>query len=160
MFSCWATPPRGFSKNEVEDMKSLAIDFWTRLTDLVVPWRGILEGEVKPQHARQMYVSSYALSLWALGFAGGAVRAGHDDLACSWIEPLDGLTEIDWRKTNPDWQGICMAENEVVTRAPTRRATARYIMWKLGRETERPATVIAEDRLVRAAERNDSRAER
>ncbi len=146
--------PEKLPETEVEDMRSLAIDFWIRLTDLVVPWRGILEGDTKPQHARQVYVSSYALSLWALGFAGGAARAAHDDPSTSWTEILDGLAEIDWRKTNRDWQGICMAETEVVTRAPTRRATARYIMWKLGLETERPATVIAEDRLQRAAERD------
>ena len=146
--------PEKLPETEVEDMRSLAIDFWIRLTDLVVPWRGILEGDTKPQHARQVYVSSYALSLWALGFAGGAARAAHDDPSTSWTEILDGLAEIDWRKTNRDWQGICMAEAEVVTRAPTRRATARYIMWKLGLETERPATVIAEDRLQRAAERD------
>ena len=146
--------PENIPEAEVEDMRSLAIDFWVRLTDLVVPWRGILEGDTKPQHARQMYVSSYALSLWALGFAGGAARAAHDDAKDAWTEILDGLSEIDWRKTNRDWQGICMAETEVVTRAPTRRATARYIMWKLGLETERPATVIAEDRFVRAAERD------
>ena len=146
--------PEKLPETEVEDMRSLAIDFWIRLTDLVVPWRGILEGDTKPQHARQVYVSSYALSLWALGFAGGAARAAHDDPSTSWTEILDGLAEIDWRKTNRDWQGICMAETEVVTRAPTRRATARYIMWKLGLETERPATVIAEDRLQSAAERD------
>ena len=146
--------PEKLPETEVEDMRSLAIDFWIRLTDLVVPWRGILEGDTKPQHARQVYVSSYALSLWALGFAGGAARAAHDDPSTSWTEILDGLAEIDWRKTNRDWQGICMAETEVVTRAPTRRATARYIMWKLGLETERPATVIAEDRLQHAAERD------
>ena len=146
--------PEKLPETEVEDMRSLAIDFWIRLTDLVVPWRGILEGDTKPQHARQVYVSSYALSLWALGFAGGAARAAHDDPSTCWTEILDGLAEIDWRKTNRDWQGICMAETEVVTRAPTRRATARYIMWKLGLETERPATVIAEDRLQRAAERD------
>ena len=146
--------PERLSETEVEDMRSLSIDFWIRLTDLVVPWRGILEGDTKPQHARQVYVSSYALSLWALGFAGGAARAAHDDPSTSWTEILDGLAEIDWRKTNRDWQGICMAETEVVTRAPTRRATARYIMWKLGLETERPATVIAEDRLQSAAERD------
>lgn len=150
--------PEKLAEAEEEDMRSLAIDFWTRLTDLVVPWQGILEGDVKPQHARQVYVSSYALSLWALGFAGGAARAVHDDPTCSWIEVFDGLTGIDWRKTNPDWQGICMAENEVVTRAPTRRATARFIMWTLGLETERPAAVIAEDRLMRATERGQARA--
>ena len=76
------------------------------------------------------------------------------------MELLDSLAEIDWRKTNRDWQGICMAETEVVTRAPTRRATARYIMWKLGLETERPASVIAEDRFVRASERDGARVRR
>ena len=55
-----------------------------------------------------------------------------------------GLLYSDWRKTNPDWQGICMANNEVVTRMPTRRATAIYIMWKLGLEAERPGTVIVD----------------
>lgn len=151
--------PENLAEAEVDDMRSLAVDFWIRLTDLVVPWRDILEGDTKPQHARQVYVSSYALSLWALGFAGGAARAARDS-ARSWVEILDGLSGIDWRKTNPDWQGICMADTEVVTRAPTRRATARYIMWKLGLETERPATVIAEDRFARASERGRARAAR
>ena len=147
------------SEAKVEELRSLAIDFWTGLTDLIVPWRGILEGDTKPQQARQVFVSSYALSLWALGFAGGAARAAHENSDSSWTEILDRLAGIDWRKSNPDWQGICMAETEVVTRAPTRRATAKYIMWKLGLETERPASVIAEDRFVRASERDRTGAE-
>ena len=147
--------PERLPEAEVEDTRTLAIDFWIRLTDLVVPWRGIIEGDTKPQHARQVYVSSYALSLWALGFAGGAPPEPPTmTRVTSWTEILDGLSEIDWRKTNGDWQGICMAGTEVVTRAPTRRATARYIMWKLGLETERPAAVIADDRFRRAAERD------
>ena len=142
--------PENLAETAVDAMANVAVDFWNSLTDLVTPWREILESDIKPQHARQVYVSSYALSLWALGFAGGAARAAHDDAAGHWIEALGGLTAIDWRKTNPDWQGICMADNEVVTRAPTRRATAKYIMWKLSLEAERPTSVIADDRLNRA----------
>ena len=59
--------------------------------------------------------------------------------------PVENPRSSNWKKTNPDWQGICMAGNEVVTRAPTRRATANYIKWKLGLETERPEPVIAND---------------
>ena len=145
--------PEKLPERDVDSLTSLTADFWSRLTDLVVPWRDILDGDIKPQQARQVYVSSYALSLWALGSAGAAARAAHGD----WTGILDGLRDIDWRKTNPDWQGICMADNEIVTRAPTRRATANYIMWKLGLETERPATVISEDRYRRAAVRNSDR---
>ena len=80
--------------------------------------------------------------------ADGDVRAeaheitAHNGAAGHWTDVLDGLRDIDWKKTNPDWQGICMAGNEVVTRVPTRRATANYIKWKLGLETERPEPVI------------------
>lgn len=139
-------PPEKLPAEHVSELTTQAIDYWTRLTDLVTPWRDILDGDMKAQNARQVYVSSYALSLWALGFAGAAARAAHDHANGHWTDALEGLSDIDWRKTNPDWQGICMAHNEVVTRAPTRRATATYIMWKLGLEAERPGTVIA-DRL-------------
>ncbi len=131
---------------EEDELTIEAVDFWTRLTDFVTPWSDILDGDVKAQDARQAYVSSYALSLWALGFAAGAARAAHDHANGKWTDALEGLSAIDWRKSNPDWQGICMADNEVVTRMPTRRATAMYIMWRLGLEAERPQTVIA-DRL-------------
>ena len=144
--------PEQLHEPEVEAMTSLAVNFWTRLTDLVVPWRDILDGDTKPQQARQTYVSSYALSLWALGSAGAAARAAHNGNDSGWGDVLDGLSGIDWRKTNPDWQGICMSDSEVVTRAPTRRATAKFIMWKLGLEAERPATVIAEDRHPRSTD--------
>jgi len=148
--------PEELPETEVSRLTSLTAGFWSRLTDLVVPWRDILDGDTKPQQARQLYVSSYALSLWALGFAGSAAHIDHDADG-DWTGILDGLQSIDWRKTNPDWQGICMAGNEIVTRAPTRRATANYIKWKLGLETERPATVISEDRFRRAVVRSGDR---
>ena len=132
-------------------MKAVAVDYWTCLTELVAPWKAILDGDIKAPEARQLYVSSYALSLWALGSAGAAVRAAHNGDAGCWTDVLDGLREIDWRKANSDWQGICMVGNEVVTRVPTRRATANYIKWKLGLEAERPAPVITDDQQRRYA---------
>ena len=134
--------PETLSQSEVNDARAIAVDYWTHLTDLVVPWKSILEGDIKAQEARQVYVSSYALSLWALGSAGAAARAAHNGASPPWTDILDGLRGIDWKKSNSDWQGICMIGNEVVTRVPTRRATANYIKWKLGLEAERPSPVI------------------
>lgn len=139
-------PSEQLPRAELDDLKALAVDYWTRLTSLVTPWQAILDGDTKPPEARQQYVSSYALSLWALGFAGAAAIAAHNGPAGHWTDAIDGLGDINWKKANPDWQGICMAGNEVVTRVPTRRATANYIKWKLGLETERPAPVITNDR--------------
>jgi hypothetical protein len=45
------------------------------------------------------------------------------------IEPL---REVDWLKTNPEWQGICMQGGDVITRSTTRKATANLLRWKIG----------------------------
>ena len=143
--------PESLSQEEVDDMKAHAVEFWACLTDLVEPWQAIVDGEIKPQEARQEYVSSYALSLWSLGSTGAAALDARDGTAGHWTDVLGGLRDIDWKKSNPDWQGICMAGNEVVTRVPTRRATGKLIRWQLGLETERPAPVITDDQQRRYA---------
>ena len=60
--------PENLAEAAVGAMANVAVDFWNCLTDLVTPWREILEGDIKPQHARQVYVSSYPcrFGLWAL----------------------------------------------------------------------------------------------
>ena len=142
--------PEGIDKSEEEELKQLAIDYWNWLADLVEPWAAIRDGDIKPQEARQDYISSYALALWALGDAGKVVI----NSSPQWRQTVDGgISRINWLKTNPDWQGICMAENEVVTRMPTRRATSDYIKWKIGLTDSRPPSVISEQRTQNAAER-------
>jgi DNA sulfur modification protein DndB len=133
------------SIDEIDEARSrqLAIDYWTRLTTLVPPWKEIVEGDTKPQEARQLYVSSYALSLWALGAAGAAMLASAESEGVSeWLDLASPLREVDWLKSNPEWQGICVTGNEIVTRAPTRRATSQFIMWKLGLAPEPPTPVL------------------
>ena len=125
-----------------EDLKNIAVEYWTRLTPLVQPWKQILEGDVKPQEARQKYVSSYALSLWALGRIGSEILSVEPS---KWEEMTSKLLSVDWCKTNKDWQGICMLDTEIITRAPTRRATADYLLWKLEMKAECPSEVLTEE---------------
>jgi len=123
---------------DLEFLEDLAVEFWRTVTDYVEPWREIAAGDVKAHDARASYVSSYALALWAIGSAGASALAADNE---GWLDTMKGLTEVNWRKVNPDWQGLCMVGQEVVTRAPTRRATADYLRWKLGLG-ERPDSVL------------------
>lgn len=130
-------------EGEEERLKQVAIEYWTRLTTLVPPWQEIVEGDTKPQEARQQFVSSYALSLWALGDTGAAMMAASTDTSDpSWLDALKPLDELDWLKSNAEWQGICMTGHEIVTRVPTRKATAEFLKWKLGLAPERPKAVL------------------
>jgi DNA sulfur modification protein DndB len=112
-----------------EPIEQLAVEYWTYLTDLIEPWADIAAGELKPATARVEYLSSYALALFALGAVGSAVdiKRGGD-----WRERLKPLQAVNWLKTNPEWEGICISNGEVITRTPTRKATAGFLKWKLG----------------------------
>lgn len=113
---------------EMTRLEDLAVDFWEYATNVVEPWSDIAGSRMRPADARSEYLSSYALALWAVGSVGhSAIAAGHD-----WKQRLDDLKDVDWRKSNDDWQGIALQGLEVVTRTTTRRATADYLRWKLG----------------------------
>lgn len=114
--------------NEYDTYEAVAIEFWEHVTSLVTPWADIATGATKPSEARATYLSSYAILLAAIGAVGGtAINAGAD-----WKARLAPLKEIDFRKDNDDWQGYCMAGNEVVTRVSTRKSMAELLRWMVG----------------------------
>jgi hypothetical protein len=57
----------------------------------------------------------------------------------TWKHMVKKLSRVDWLKLNPEWQGICMIGDEIVTRQPTRKAAADFLRWKmdLGEAPER-----------------------
>lgn len=108
--------------------EEIAIEFWEHVTTVVEPWTEIASGVVRPADARVNYLSSYALALQGVGSVGHtAIDAGGD-----WKSRLGALKSVDWRKANPEWQGICMLGTDVITRVPTRKATAELLRWKVG----------------------------
>jgi DNA sulfur modification protein DndB len=120
--------PENLVDAEYQKLEDRAVEFWEYLTTVIPPWADIADGSVKPAEPRVNYLSSYALALWALGSAGNsAMKAGGD-----WKARLAALRSVDWLKTNPEWQGTCMQGSEVVTRGPTRKATADFLRWKIG----------------------------
>jgi DNA sulfur modification protein DndB len=116
------------SEADLRQLEDSTVAFWEYLTDLVEPWSDIASGRVRPADARAKYVSSYGLALWALGSVGQTASSSGGD----WLPKLDRLKDVDWRKSNREWSGICMQGSEVVTRNPTRKATADLLRWKLG----------------------------
>lgn len=130
--------PEHVDPEQLQQQYQTAVRFWTTLTEIVEPWDRIVSGDLRPDEARQEYISVYSLILWALGSVGGTLlRKKPND----WEERLGGLRNIDWRKTNQDWQGICMVGHEVVTRGPARKAASDYLHWKL-KLGPRPAPVL------------------
>jgi DNA sulfur modification protein DndB len=130
--------PESVDNATYQAQENLAVDFWEHMTPIITPWSAIAGEEISPAAARSDYVSSYALALWAIGAAGRtAIVAGGD-----WKGRLRRLSDVNWLKSNTEWDGICMLNNDVITRVPTRRATADLLRWKIGLGA-RPSAVIS-----------------
>jgi DNA-sulfur modification-associated len=123
------------------EFEQRAINYWLAVTDNIPQWKDIRDGHLKPAEARAEYVLGHAVAFWALGAAGKTLIDRYPD-EVSWKSRLAHLGEIDWRKINPDWQGICMLGSDIITRRQTREATAKYIQWKLGVIDEKPGPVL------------------
>lgn len=129
--------PESIDDAAYQKLEDLAVEFWEHMTTVIDPWEDLADGSTTPAEARADYVSSYALALFAVGAAGHtAIKAGGD-----WKSRLDALKSVDWLKSNSEWQGICMLNNDVITRVPTRKATADLLRWKIGLGAQ-PAAVV------------------
>lgn len=127
---------------DVEEATELAAKYWSAVTEVMPEWRKVLQGELKPQDLRTYYISSHGVVLWGLGNAGRELMNQHP-AEDEWKQRLSQLSSIDWRKANPEWQGLVMIQQDIVVRRQTRDAASYYVKWKLGLVEKKPEPVIS-----------------
>jgi DNA sulfur modification protein DndB len=132
--------PEKAEEDEIGSKTETAIRYWDRVTKHIPDWQNIAAHNVLPKDIRAESITSSAVVLWALGSAGRELMGAFPN---DWEQRLAHLDDIDWRKTNKDWQGITMLGNDVVTRRQTKETTAKYIKWKLGLLPSKPERVLA-----------------
>lgn len=116
-----------FSSNSIATNGKLLTDYWTEVAKHMPDWGKVLNGQKKTIELRQEKIASHSTVLRALGGLGVDLMASED-----WKERLSPLEEIDWSKKNPEWEGICIVANSVVSNRQARAATKGFIKSKLG----------------------------
>ena len=116
----------------VNAAQDFCVRYWTKLSEVIEPWREVRDGDIKPAEARIENIVAHAVAFFALGNAGAQlleVRSKEDWVRVTDrdLEILDRLADVNWHKTNDDWQGIVMLGTAVVTRHQTRQALSRMI---------------------------------
>jgi DNA sulfur modification protein DndB len=128
--------PDDVSEQQLQALENETTEYWIGLTDNLNEWRGIVDGSLRPAEARLEYINAHSVFFFAMGGAGNKLREeGQMNL-------LPKLQEIDWRRTNKEWQGICMLGPDIVTRRQTRAALRHQVLFKLGLEPEPPRHVL------------------
>ena len=112
-----------------QEKESIAVDFWNAVTVNFPEWKRASEGDMKPMEVRAEYLHSHSVVLCALGSAGRTLMIQHPT---DWKARIGGLKEIDWRRTNREWQRVAMMGPQILNRRQNREDTAALIKQKLG----------------------------
>ena len=92
---------------ELEEKIGIATSFWTAVSQNILDWHQVMAREVSAGEIRREYVHSHAVTLAGIARAGSTLISIYPD--GDWTELLRGLRNIDWARSNPDWEGRIMS---------------------------------------------------
>ncbi|KAI9130031.1 DNA sulfur modification protein DndB [Acaryochloris sp. CCMEE 5410] len=115
---------------ELEAKINLATRFWAAVSQNILDWHQVMLKEVSAGEIRREYVHSHAVTLAGLGGAGAALTTIYPD--GDWAELLRGLRKIDWRRSNPDWEGRIMSAGRLSKSRASINFLTAYVKKALG----------------------------
>ena len=90
----------GKDKNPTDTEKTLAIDFWNEIGKNIPEWGLLIEKKVTPADLRKDYVHANTNMLESIAITGHELMK---KFPYNWKQKLKGLQDIDWSRTNPEW---------------------------------------------------------
>jgi len=127
----------GMAEEQLSKQIELAARYWNAVTRYIPDWEQVLQKKVSAGEMRQDYVHSHAIALAGLGRVGASLISIYPE---NWEEHLGGLAQIDWSRSNPDWQGRIMSKGGISqARTSVSRMTAylkKYLSLPLTLEEE------------------------
>ena len=101
------------------ELVKTAIDYWSTVAKAMPDWLKVKKGDMRPLDLRQENISSHAVVLRALGATGASLMKENPS---DWKARLLDLTSVNWSKSNPHWENICIVANSVVSNRQARLA--------------------------------------
>jgi DNA sulfur modification protein DndB len=128
--------PESATEDQIQGLEDELVNYLNRLTGVIEEWKNVAEGILRPAEARMEYINAHAVFFFAIGAVGHVLRA------TGTVDRLPALRDIDWRRTNKEWQGVIMLGPDIVTRRQTRSALRQQLLYKLGLEDDPPKRVL------------------
>jgi len=116
------------NEDVVENVEYLR-KYWTEVAKHMTDWKAVLSQHKTAIDLRAEKICSHSTVLRALGGLGLDLMKSND-----WAKRLETLGDINWSKSNKDWDNVCIIANSVVSNRQARAATKAYIKAKLKME--------------------------
>ena len=108
----------------------LAIAFWQIVGKSLNPWVEVTAGIQTAPAVREYTICSHAVTMRAIGAAG---RAAIQQLPDAWASTIGSVfDQIDWSRSNPEWDGVVVADGDVLNRRQNQRDLTELLRVKLG----------------------------
>lgn len=108
----------------------LAVAFWQTVAAAIPAWVEVATGRATAPQMREQTIATHAVTLRAIGGAGNGLVATHPDTWASLLR--DTFSTIDWTRSNPEWDGVVIADGEVLNRRQNQRDLTELLRVKLG----------------------------
>ena len=95
---------------ELDFQIDIVTRYWNTVSTYIPDWEQVLQRQVSAGEMRQEHVHSHAIALAGLGGAGATLLSVYPE---NWAEHLGGLQQINWSRSNPDWEGRIMFSGRI-----------------------------------------------
>ena len=112
------------------DKRDLAIAFWQTVGSSISAWIDVAAGKATGPLVRERTISTHAVTLRAMGAVGRTVVAQCPDDWASRIK--ETFSAIDWNRDNPEWDGVVVADGDVLNRRQNQRDLVELLRVKMG----------------------------
>lgn len=116
-------------QREWSQQVELAVRYWNAVSCNIPDWQQVLHKKVSAGEVRRDCVCGHAIALLGLGRVGASLISLYPE---GWEEHLGGLTQIDWSRSNPDWQERIMAKGGISQSQTSVSRMTAYIKGFLG----------------------------
>ena len=110
------------------DQQNMAKEFWNEITKNIPEWQLLVQKRVTASELRKEYAHSHTNLLNSLGIVGNVLVNYYPN----WKQKLTSLQDINWSRTNPDWEGQLMLNGRMLKSKLGIELAANTILKKCG----------------------------
>ncbi|MFC6579514.1 DNA sulfur modification protein DndB [Planomonospora parontospora] len=132
LYSATSALLQGLELNS-KDAERLSWGFWEAVDELIPDWGEVRSRSLSAAEVRRQYLHTHGIALHALGLLGNTLLHESPDPE-EWKPRLAPLRDVDWSRTNPDWEGRAIIGGRVSKNHQNVVLTVNHLRQRLGLE--------------------------
>lgn len=114
-----------------KDAEHVSWSYWEAVDDLIPDWGEVRRRSLSASEMRKQYLHTHGIALHAMGLLGNTLLRDSLDPE-DWKPRLALLRDVDWSRTNPDWEGRAIIGGRVSKNHQNVVLTVNYLRKQLG----------------------------